>query len=120
MPPIPTPRQFARLLRRMELPERAHLSDLARKGEVGRDPAEAALVAAAARRELRGRWLIIPLSLVVVGLSIINSVSAGLSGWFIVVQILVVAIGIPVGFLRNRRSLQQAERLNTKRSQGDE
>lgn len=55
MPEVPTPREFARLLRRMELPDRARVSDLAGKGKLAKDPVEAALVVAAARGAMRGR-----------------------------------------------------------------
>jgi hypothetical protein len=114
MPAVPTPREFARLLRRMELPARAHLSDLAQRGKLGKDPAEAALVAAAARRELRGRkWLFVLAPLVII-LVIVNSVRIqGSVDWSTVLLIVALA-ATPLGLLRHRRALQRAERLNRK------
>lgn len=97
----------------MDLPERARITDLAGKGKVGKDPAEAALVAAAARRGLRGRWVIVGLQILVTSLAIVNSVRIqGRVDWSTAALVLVGAIAIPVTLFRNRRSLQRAERLN--------
>jgi hypothetical protein len=61
---IPSPKAFARLLRRMELPARARLSANVRAGKVGDDADEAALLAAMAQRELRlARWTMVLMGL---------------------------------------------------------
>jgi transposase InsO family protein len=115
MPEVPTPREFGRLLRRMDLPARAHLNDLASKGKAGRDPTEAALVAAAARRGLRGRWWIVILNVVLICLVIVSSVRIqGSVHWSAALLVAVSVIGIPIALIRNRRPLQRAERINRK------
>jgi hypothetical protein len=121
MPTVPTPREFGRLLRRMDLPARAHLSDLARKVELGKDPAEAALVAAAARRGLRTRWWIVGMQVLLIPLVILNSVGLGSPwNWLTVATLLPIAFNIPVTIFRHTRSLQRAERVNRKFAGADE
>jgi hypothetical protein len=74
MPEVPTARELARILRRMDLPARAHLSDLAGKGKLAKDPAEAALVVAAVRRAMRARWWILGMQILLIPTVIVNSV----------------------------------------------
>jgi hypothetical protein len=115
MPEVPTPREFARLLRRMEVPERARLSDLARKGKLGKDPAEAALVAAAARRAQRGWWWVQLLLILIFGLNLVRVLSTndGFDEWLGAGSLTIIVASIPWTIVRSIR-LMQAERLNRK------
>jgi hypothetical protein len=115
--PVPTRRDFGRLLRSMDLPARARLSTKARSGEVADDPDEAALIAATARRELvMTRWAI----MLAVALAGFNVVSVLVMDdprvrWMGVAVILLVAVAIIV-FLVRSRPLRRAERLNRDRA----
>src|SRR5918996_4031132 len=59
MSEVPTPKEFGRIFRRMDIVHRHRLSQIAGTGRVADDPAEAALVAAVARLRLRQLpWLV--------------------------------------------------------------
>jgi hypothetical protein len=115
MPEVPSPREFGRILRRMDLPARARLSDLAGKSKLAKDPAEAALVVAAVRRAMRTRSWGLGMQILLIPMVIVNSVRIqGSVDWSAALLLLVIAISIPMTLMRNRRSLLQAERLNRK------
>jgi hypothetical protein len=117
VPEVPTTKEFRRIYRRMALPTRSRLTDLAIKSEKGADPSEAALVAAMARRHLRGRYwlpifqtflLVLILAQIVLtsnsGMRVLGAVVAAVN----VVALAVVLIRNP----RTRALLLSAERQN--------
>jgi protein-S-isoprenylcysteine O-methyltransferase Ste14 len=117
VPEVPTPQEFRRIYRRMDLPTRSRLTDLALKGEVGADAAEAALVAARARRLHRGRvWLPVlqTFLLLLVVVQIVLTSNSGMR----VLGAIVAAVGVvalSVVLIRNPRTralLSSAERRN--------
>jgi hypothetical protein len=118
MAPVPTPQEFARLFRQMDLPTRAGLSSKVWDGDVSDDPEEAALVAAAAKREWQqGRsmiWLYGILSLLQVVVFI--SVESDVVRWSSVAVIVFSFIGIIVA-LGRMSSLRTTERLNRERAE---
>jgi hypothetical protein len=114
MADVPTPKELKRIWRRMELVERHRLSKIAGAGRVAEDPAEAALVAAVARRGLRGLpWLIV-LMLGLLGLQLITWVTTDdqLVRWLSVAIMVIVPASIAKVLLRDRPRLLRAERLN--------
>jgi hypothetical protein len=114
MPEIPTPKEFRRILRRMDVADRYRLTKVATGGKVADDPEHAALVVAAAQQGLRQtRWLII----VAVALFLIQVASAvstddPMLRWFDVATMVVIVAAIAKFFYRDRPRLLRAERLN--------
>jgi hypothetical protein len=109
---IPSPKEFARLLRRMDLPGRARLSQKVRAGKVGEDADEAALLAAMAGRELRGtRWAMV-LAGVLAGLNLLSAfLSEDTIRWTSLAVVVVALLSIFV-FFRRTRPLIRTMRLN--------
>lgn len=114
MPEIPTPKEFRRILRRMDVADRHRLTKLATAGKVADDPEKAALVVAAAQQGLRHtRWLII----VAVALFLMQVVTAVTTDdpmlrWFDVATMVVIVAAIAKFSYWDRRRLLRAERLN--------
>jgi cation transporter-like permease len=115
---VPTPQEFARIFRRMDLPTRARLSTKVWDGEVSDDPKEAALVAAAARREWRsGRWMIWMCGILsLFQVVVFFTVESDVVRWSSVAVIIFSFIGIVVA-LGRMSSLRTTERLNRERAE---
>ena len=114
MPEVPSPKEFRRIFRRMELVDRHRLSKVAGAGRVADDPAEAALVAAAARRGLRQlQWLIVSM-IGLFGLQLITIATTDdqVLRWLSVAIMVIVPASIAKVLLRDRPRLLRAERLN--------
>jgi hypothetical protein len=114
MPEVPTPKELKRIWRRLELVERHRLSKIAGAGRLADDPAEAALLAAVARRGLRQvPWLIVTM-LGLLGLQLITWVTTDdqLVRWTSVAIMVIVPASIAKILLRDRPRLLRAERLN--------
>jgi len=117
---IPSPKEFARLLRRMDLPARARLSQKVRAGKVGEDTDEAALLAAMAGRELRGtRWAMV-LAGVLAGLNLLSAfLSEDAIRWTSLAVVVVALLSILV-FFRRTRPLVRTMRRNRELAEGAE
>jgi hypothetical protein len=117
---IPSPKEFARLLRRMDLPARARLSQDVRARKVGEAADEAALLAAMAGRELRGtRWAMV-LAGVLAGLNLLSAfLSEDAIRWTSLAVVVVALLSILV-FFRRTRPLIRTKRLNQERVRGAE
>lgn len=116
MPPIPTTKELRRILRGMDVADRARLKTMARAGKLAENPQEAALVAATAREELRlVRWVPIVagviISLEAVRAALTDDPAMRLTSLSLIVVVAVLAIP---KLLRRRSSgsLIRAERLN--------
>jgi hypothetical protein len=119
LPGVPTPQEYRRLLRQMDLPSRARLAGLTSRGHISDDPAEAALIAAEARRALRLTWWTTGLAAALVGLNLVTFAVVEDStvrwGGLAVAALATVAI---VVFLVRARLLIRTERLNRRRAGG--
>lgn len=114
MSDIPTPKEFRRIFRRMDLADRHRLSKIAGAGRVADDPAEAALVAAAARNGLRHVPWIIVLLTGLFALQLITVVTSDdrVVRWLSLAVMVIVPASIAKVLLRDRPRLLRAERLN--------
>jgi hypothetical protein len=115
---VPDSKEFARLFRGMDLPTRARLSRDARRGKVGENPEEAALLAATAQRELRlTRWTMVLMG-ALGSLNIITAlVTDSIVRWTSLGAAVLALIGIFV-VLARARPLSRNEALNRERGQG--
>ena len=116
MPEIPTRKELGRILWRMDVVDRARLRKMARAGAVAEDAAEAALVAAVAREELRQvRWVPI-IAGVIIFMETLWAVFTDdpARRWMSVAVIVLIAAFATPKVLRRRSmsSLTRAERLN--------
>jgi hypothetical protein len=116
MPEVPTAKEVRRVLSAMDVADRARYKKMAREGKVAEDPAEAALVATAAREELqRVKWFPIVAGVIFC----IEAVRAVLTDnraqrWTsLTIMVLVAALALRK-FLgrRSAAELSRAERLN--------
>ena len=111
---VPTPKEFARIFRRMDIVHRHRLSKIAGTGRVADDPAEAALVAAVARLRLRQLPWLIALFIGLFGLELAKVVTTDdqVTRWLAFGVMFVAVAGIAKILLRDRPRLVRAERLN--------
>ena len=122
MPEVPTTKEFGRILRGMDVADGARLKKMAREGKVADHPAEAALLAAAAREELRRlKWVPIVAGVIffLEGVRAVLADNRAQRWMSLAVMVLVAALAIPK-LLRRRSvaSLTRAKRRTRQLARG--
>jgi hypothetical protein len=116
MPPIPTTKELRRILRGMDVADRARLKRIARAGKLADNPQEAALVAATAREELRlVRWVPIVAGVIICVETLEAVFTDDPARRLTSLTFIVLAVLLAIPKLLRRRSaasLIRAERLN--------